>query len=116
MQGSLLGLFVFLALSSPAPSASPAAGATAAPTAIVHIKDFAYHPPTIRVHVGDTVEFINDDGDAHTVTAVDKTFDSGGLDTHETWTKTFTKAGSYAYFCALHPYMKAIVVVIAATP
>jgi plastocyanin len=115
MQGSLLGLFVFLALATAAPasSASPVPAPSAAPAAIVHIKDFAYHPPTIHIHVGESVEFINDDGDAHTVTAVDKTFDSGGLDTHETWTKTFTNVGSYEYFCALHPYMKAVVVVTA---
>lgn len=91
-----------------------AATATASPTpaAVVHIRDFAYHATTVTVHVGDTVQFINDDGDAHTVTADDKSFDSGGLDTHDSWTHTFTKPGKYAYFCALHPYMKAVVVVL----
>jgi plastocyanin len=93
-----------------------AALATASPTpaVVVHIHDFAYHDTPVTVHVGDTVEFINDDGDAHTVTASDKSFDSGGLDTHESWSHTFTKPGKYAYFCALHPYMKAIVVVVPA--
>jgi len=91
-----------------------AATATASPTpaAVVHIRDFAYHDATATVHVGDTVRFVNDDGDAHTVTADDKSFDSGGLDTHESWTHTFTKPGKYAYFCVLHPYMKAVVVVL----
>jgi plastocyanin len=90
------------------------ATASPVPVAIVHIRDFAYHDSTVTVHVGDTVEFINDDGDAHTVTSSDKSFDSGGLDTNETWSHTFSKPGKYAYFCALHPYMKAIVVVVPA--
>ncbi len=94
------------AASTPSPAPSPAA--------VVHVKDFAYHAVRVTVHVGDTVKFINDDGDAHTVTASDKTFDSGGLDTGESWSRTFTKPGTYAYFCALHPYMKGMVVVLPA--
>jgi plastocyanin len=89
---------------TPAPSDAPA-------DAVVHIKDFAYKPPALTIHAGQTVLFINDDGDAHTVTASDKSFDSAGLDTHERWRHTFTKPGRYEYFCVLHPYMKAVVVV-----
>ena len=89
------------------------AAASPPPAAVVHIRDFAYHATPVTVHVGDTVQFINDDGDAHTVTASDKSFDSGGLDTHESWTHVFAKEGTYAYFCALHPYMKAVVIVVA---
>ncbi len=96
-------------------SASPSPAPSPIPVATVHIKDFAFHPPTVTVHVGDTVRFVNDDDDAHTVTATDKSFDSGGLDTHESWQRTFTKAGRYEYFCALHPYMKAVIVVTAAS-
>ncbi|MGH7708508.1 MAG: cupredoxin domain-containing protein [Vulcanimicrobiaceae bacterium] len=77
----------------------------------VHIKDFKYRPPTAKVHVGDRVTFVNDDGDAHTVTASDGSFDSAGLDTSGTWQHVFTKAGTFSYFCALHPYMKATIVV-----
>jgi plastocyanin len=94
---------------TPAPSELPA-------DAVVHIKDFAYKPPTVTIHTGQTVLFVNDDSDAHTVTADDKSFDSGGLDTNERWRHTFTKPGKYAYFCALHPYMKAVVVVTGDTP
>ena len=77
----------------------------------VHIKMFAFTPPTVHVPQGATVRFVNDDSEAHTVTAVDHSFDSGGLDTGDGWTYTFAKAGRYAYFCALHPYMKGTVVV-----
>jgi plastocyanin len=96
--------------------AAALASASPAPAAVVHIRDFAYHSTPITIHVGDSVQFVNDDGDAHTVTASDKSFDSGGLDTHETWTHTFTAPGTYSYFCALHPYMKAVIVVIPAQP
>ena len=93
---------------------SPAVVASVKPAATVHIRNFAYHENKVTIHAGQTVLFVNDDDDAHTVTAADKSYDSGGLDRGESWTRTFTKPGTYAYFCALHPYMKAVVVVLAA--
>lgn len=81
------------------------------PAIVVHMKNFAFVPATIHVKVGDAVEWVNDDADAHTVDSVAKLFDSGGLDTHEQYTHVFPKAGSFAYFCALHPYMKGTVIV-----
>jgi plastocyanin len=80
-------------------------------TVTVHIKDFAYVPQRLVVDAGATVRFVNDDGEAHTVTAVDKSFDSEGLDTNAVWTHRFDKPGTYAYFCELHPYMKGTIVV-----
>jgi plastocyanin len=91
---------------------TPAAGHPAATT--VHIKMFAFNPASVTIREGDTVTFINDDSDAHTATAVDKSFDSAGLDTGDKWSHTFTKSGTYAYYCALHPYMKGTIVVKAA--
>jgi plastocyanin len=82
--------------------------------ATVHIKDFRFNPPRLTVHVGDRVTFVNDDDEAHTVTADDKSFDSEGLDTTRTWQHLFTKAGTYHYFCELHPYMKATIVALPA--
>jgi plastocyanin len=94
--------------------ANPTAAPAAAPI-VVHIKDFKYAPTPLKIHVGDRVKFINDDDEAHTVTSQDKSFDSGGLDTNGTWVHTFTKPGTYSYFCELHPYMKATIVVSPAT-
>ncbi len=107
MNALLLASLLLAALGTP-PTPAPAAGQT------VHIKDFSYHAATLTVTPGTTVRFVNDDGEAHTVTAVDKTFDSAGMDMGDAWTHTFTKPGTYAYFCALHPYMKGVVVVRAA--
>ena len=87
---------------------------TADATVTVHIKDFAYNPATLTVAPGTVVRFVNDDGEAHTVTALDRSFDSSGLDTGNAWAYRFAKPGRYPYFCALHPFMKGTVVVRAA--
>jgi plastocyanin len=80
-------------------------------TAAVHIKNFAFDPATLTVAAGTTVRFVNDDSEAHTVTARDRSFDSSGLDTHDAWSFRFTKTGTFAYFCELHPYMKGVIIV-----
>lgn len=77
----------------------------------IHIKDFRFSPTPATIHVGDRVTFVNDDDEAHTATAVDRTFDSEGLDTAQTWQHVFAKPGVYKYFCELHPYMTATIVV-----
>jgi plastocyanin len=86
------------------------APATPGPRVTIRIKDFAFQPAVLVVHAGDRVTFVNDDDEAHTVTADDKTFDSGGLDSAQTWQHVFAKPGTYHYFCELHPYMKATVI------
>jgi plastocyanin len=102
---------------SPAASAAPSAGASAVPSvvpspaAVVHVKDFAYLPATVTVSAGQTVQFVQDDQTPHTVSAADKSFDSGNLDLHQTWSHTFAKPGTYAYSCSYHPAMKGAVVV-----
>lgn len=97
------------------PAVLAAMVALAPSTPTVTIKNFAYVPPRITVTAGTVVRFVNNDGEAHTVTAADRSFDSEGLDTGEAWTHRFTKAGTYAYFCELHPYMKGTVVVTPAS-
>lgn len=82
-----------------------------APPAVIHIANFNFSPKTLTVAPGQSVTFINDDSEPHTATAVDKAFDSGGLDLHDSWKHTFSKPGTYAYFCAMHPYMKGTIVV-----
>lgn len=87
----------------------------AALTATVALSDFKYQPATVTITAGDSVRFVNKDQEAHTITANDSTFDSQGLDAGATWTHRFTKPGRYTYFCELHPYMKGVVIVRAAT-
>lgn len=77
----------------------------------VVINDFAYEPKTITVSAGQSVRFVNKDDEAHTVTLQGGGFDSGGLDTGQSWSYRFTKPGKYAYFCSLHPFMRGTIVV-----
>src|SRR5271167_555752 len=91
-------------------NAAPA-GAPSSSEAAVKIDNFSFSPATITVPVGTTVRWTNHDDIPHTVVADDKTFKSKALDTDEQFTYTFTKAGTYNYFCGLHPKMTAKVVV-----
>ncbi|HET7814537.1 MAG TPA: cupredoxin family copper-binding protein [Candidatus Baltobacteraceae bacterium] len=81
--------------------------------AVVTIANFAFAPATLTVRAGTTVRFVNNDSEAHTVTAKNG-FNSGGLDTGDSWSHRFDRPGTYRYFCALHPYMKGTIVVRAA--
>jgi len=83
----------------------------AARPAAVNIKEFKFGPPEVIVGVGDRVTWTNRDEEPHTVTAASGAFGSTGLSHDDTFTQTFTRPGRYAYFCALHPQMKATVVV-----
>jgi plastocyanin len=75
------------------------------------IDNFAFKPGTVTVPVGTTVLWENKDDTPHTVVSLDGTFRSPALDTDDKFSFTFDKAGTFEYFCSLHPYMKAKVVV-----
>ena len=70
-------------------------------------------PRSLTVKVGQTVTWTNDDDIPHTVVATDKSFRSKVLDTGQSFSFTFTKAGEFAYFCSLHPMMTGKIVVTA---
>lgn len=80
------------------------------------IKNASYLQPRIEVTVGTTVEWTNSDPLPHTVTAVDKRFDSGLIQPSKTYRHTFTRPGTYNFFCTPHPFMKGTVVVRAGAP
>lgn len=96
---------------SPAPSASAAVSPAPAAVTVVHIKNFKYVPETVTIHPGSVVKFVEDDDTPHTVTASDRSYDSGNLDKGQSWTHTYVKEGTYKYFCAYHTYMTGAVVV-----
>jgi plastocyanin len=89
---------------------SPSAD-SAAPPPEVKIDNFTFGPSEVMVAVGTTVTWTNKDDIPHTVVNTDKTFKSKVLDTDEKFSYTFTKAGSYRYFCSIHPKMTGTVVV-----
>lgn len=83
-------------------------------TNTVDIKDYAYTPKTIKVKVGDTVTWTNQDSVKHDITSDKQSADapkSELLAKGATYTFTFKKAGTYTVHCTPHPYMHGIIVV-----
>jgi plastocyanin len=77
----------------------------------VKIDNFSFGPQNLTVAVGTTVTWTNRDDIPHTVVADDKSFKSKALDTDEKFSYTFSKAGTYPYFCSIHPKMTGKVIV-----
>ena len=78
----------------------------------VKIDNFVFDAQTVTVAPGSTVTWINDDDAPHTVVADDgKSFRSKVLDTGDKFSFTFTSAGTWGYFCSVHPHMTGKVVV-----
>jgi plastocyanin len=80
-------------------------------TAVVDVQEFKFAPPVLTVPTGTTVTWTNHDEETHTVTSATGAFASAGLGHEEGFSETFTRPGRYEYFCALHPHMKATVIV-----
>jgi amicyanin len=80
-------------------------------TAEVKIDNFSFGPAELTIPVGTTVTWTNRDDIPHTVVNTDKVFKSKVLDTDEKFSFTFDKAGTYPYFCSIHPKMTGKVVV-----
>ncbi|MTD57826.1 cupredoxin domain-containing protein [Amycolatopsis pithecellobii] len=96
----LLGLMVF------APPASAA-------TQPVMMESYAFSPSALTVHVGDTVTWTNHDQAPHdvTTTSAPVAIKSPMLSTGQSFSYTFTTAGTYSYYCSIHPDMRAQVIV-----
>ncbi len=77
----------------------------------VKIDNFNFVPETLTIAAGTTVTWTNHDDIPHTVVSTDGLFKSKARDTNETFSYTFTKAGSYGYYCSLHPRMTGKIVV-----
>jgi len=87
----------------------------AAASSSVQILKDSYAPPTITVNAGDTVTWTNVDttpGNGHTVTSSGRgPLKSSSLSQGATFSYTFTAAGTYPYYCAIHPDMTGTVTV-----
>ncbi|HLC87101.1 MAG TPA: cupredoxin family copper-binding protein [Candidatus Nanoarchaeia archaeon] len=79
---------------------------------IINIEGFAFSPKELRIKVGDSVTWTNKDSVGHTVTSDSGTeLDSDLLSKEESFSHAFTKAGTYTYYCSIHPSMKATIIV-----
>ncbi|MBX3052242.1 MAG: cupredoxin family copper-binding protein [Caldilineaceae bacterium] len=97
-------------------SETMAEGVAEAMTVEIDIQTFAFDQQTIEIPVGTTVVWTNRDAANHTVTSgmpgtPDGKFDSGNFNQNETFSFTFTEAGSYDYFCQRHNHMRGLIVV-----
>jgi plastocyanin len=77
----------------------------------ISIENFNIVPATLTVPAGTTVVWTNHDDVEHTVTASDNSFSSAAIPTDGQFSNTFTTPGTYSYFCAIHPFMTAKVIV-----
>lgn len=77
----------------------------------VVIENFSFAPATLTVKAGTKVTWINRDDVPHTVNENDKRFKSGTMDTDDQFSYTFSSAGTFSYFCALHPKMTGQIIV-----
>jgi plastocyanin len=77
----------------------------------VNIDNFIFTPKELTVKAGATIVFRNRDDIPHIVVAAKGEFHSKALDTGDSSSFTFAKAGSYGYFCGLHPKMQGRIVV-----
>lgn len=99
---------------APPPAAAPSAsGGSAAQGdgSTVQIMNFMFMPGTLTVPVGTTVTWKFDDSTQHTVNADDNSFASPAMANGQTFTHTFTSAGTVSYHCSIHPFMKGTIVV-----
>jgi len=106
------------ACSSPfAGACTPKGAATATAASSVKVvadsqKQGAYQPDPVTVQAGQSVTWTWDDhGNQHSVSADDGSFESCLQGAGSTFTTTFTKAGTFAYHCSIHPQMKGTVTV-----
>lgn len=107
---TLTSLMFIGALLALAPK-SRAADQPSAAAAEVKIDNFSFGPSSLTVALGTEVTWINRDDIPHTIVSTDGVFKSKVRDTDEKFSYRFTKAGTYSYYCSIHPKMTGKIVV-----
>jgi plastocyanin len=90
----------------------PAPSGEASKSEKVDIVEFTYQPDPVVVQVGGKVVWQNQDTAPHTATADDGSFDTGTIEKGKLGSETFKEAGTFTYFCEIHPTMKGTVEVV----
>ena len=108
---ALPAMMAMLLMMPVAASAGSDTNKSGAAPAEVKIDNFSFGPQTLTVPVGTTVTWTNRDDIPHTIVSTDGVFKSKVRDTDETFSYTFTKAGTYNYFCSVHPKMTGKIIV-----
>lgn len=102
--------------SPPPPTSSSTNGARASSGGSIQMIDYGYGPSTYSARVGDRVVWSNAGLAPHTATARDGSFDTGLVAAGASGSVRLTKAGTFAYFCTIHPQMSATLKVAEAPP
>ncbi|MEU5048917.1 plastocyanin/azurin family copper-binding protein [Streptomyces sp. NPDC021096] len=101
---ALLSMGVLAA--SPAVAAPPAAQTTV----VIEGSPAVFVPPTVTIHPGDSVRWINNANGTHTTTSDTGVWDAR-LNPGQSFTRTFPTAGVFRYHCTIHPGMTGSVTV-----
>jgi plastocyanin len=80
---------------------------------VVHITihNFAFSPARLVVSPGTKIIWTNTDSDPHTVDSTRNIWSSEALDTDSTFSRVFKQAGAFPYYCSIHPFMRATIIV-----
>lgn len=107
---TILSAIMILASSSP----RSAVRAESKPDSVTEVKigidNFSFGPD-VTIATGTTVTWTNRDDVPHVVASDSNLFKSKALDTDDRYSYTFTKPGTYVYYCTVHPRMTAKIVV-----
>ena len=90
----------------------PAPSGEASKSEKVDIVEFTYQPDPVVVQTGGKVIWQNQDTAPHTATADDGSFDTGTIEQGKIGSATFKEAGTFTYFCEVHPFMHGTVEVV----
>lgn len=80
----------------------------------VNIQNMAFNPSSLTVPVGTTVKWVNMDSTTHTVTSDTGVFNSGNLNNGQSFSYTFSQAGTFPYHCSIHTNMHGTITVSSA--
>jgi plastocyanin len=108
LSTTILSAVIIMGISSPRMAVR--AESKLAPGTQVKIDNFSFGPD-LTIPAGTTVTWTNNDDVPHVVASDTKIFKSQALDTDDHFSYTFTKPGTYLYYCMIHPKMTAKVVV-----
>lgn len=103
--------------SRPTPKVALSPTPSLTPVAVVNVKilqkdgQYIFDPATLKIKVGTQVIWTNDSNVVHTVTSDTLLFNTDNLATNQVFTVTFTKPGTYPYYCNIHTYMLGTIVV-----
>ena len=75
------------------------------------VDNFTFTPATLTVSPNTIVKWVNKDDVPHVIASDQGLFKSKALDTDDVYSYTFTKAGSYSYYCSIHPKMVGKIIV-----